>query len=1052
MPTFRYPLSDLRIRYHFMNENGQAMPLTYRLYDHRLLSRWWGLMHALSPSSYIHENGFFFGQLLDDQDFLIPALNECIDKVNGFVMANNLPQLKIPIVIKKPCPQSVLSELHCYFERYMEDPFLQGPLREPLLLMNIYIHRLESFADGARSESAHIEVLPIKTAYLPFENADYKLFTADWRWGELYLTYGITGVPTLNGFWNNSAIRPQHCMSQGMLLGFFGDQKFDNYEALHAWMRERGMDPADLRWALGYLPLGILEDPAVSTDQSERVDFLLKLGKHRKVERFELLGPAPAVPCNPLWSPPPDVMKVGAENKIIPDKPVPSLTPATWPYDQEIFYHLDLVPYIDLGVKFDPRKMLEEARKASAYFVTHRDYDQDGGGSHGKWKALGLRSLHGDWEKTQYHTSYEFEGKAVYQQTPFAQLCPETMRFLESITDLEQCERVRFMLLEPGASIKTHRDSKTNDVSLAVNISLNMPDECLFWCDANSDGSANAYTRQVPFSNDGSVILFNNAKYHRVENRSSVPRIHIIFHGPIRFTDDYILQRARRQNVMPSRKELLKRLVRKKCAQGESFDKTPLLLKDWIGSGLDANMLGKGTRLVVWEHEGSESDPKKYKSLEQVTIASAFPLGHDVVKEAALDDHLALLSGLGEQTAVIVAAGTLLSDLNPFIVTTMRLISRMREENAILAGHLMDFPGAGKIPYLHEQFLILNLEAWKKLGSPRLGPLFSPEMLEFPQHDRGPDLHDDYTPTRLIPGKGVAARSGHANWGSRLMARALTEGMTVLNLPQELRFTKHYSYPRDNNPEATEQVEDIIRKKLDMAKEEVFFFNNEDLKVAHLPNFQPNKVISVSAGFKALKIMDQYDLPDNGEVHYVDFSANALAYIQGLVKQKNLSDLESHIDQTMRGDKMGKWAEGAAKHSLASTVRDHFNGEGKALERRLLQASKAKFHQVNLVMEPESLARLVNPQDRFIAWVSNAFYNNHLYYLIGREEAERRYVRLALSIAEKIGQKAFLLAGTRTVVFGSSWKEPHGMLTDGAAQFLSDVATDWRELSHVPSA
>jgi hypothetical protein len=177
-------------------------------------------MHQLAPDFQIHENGFFFGQLLDDENFLVPALNECIDQVNRFVQDSGWPEMVIPLKVVHGGPQSVLSELHGYFEKYCHDPRFQTDLRETLLLINIYIHRLEAFATGEKSTSAHIEVLPIPTRYLPLEAEDYHLFTPDWAWGELYLTYGITGVPKISGFWHNSDPRPQHCMSQGMLLGF----------------------------------------------------------------------------------------------------------------------------------------------------------------------------------------------------------------------------------------------------------------------------------------------------------------------------------------------------------------------------------------------------------------------------------------------------------------------------------------------------------------------------------------------------------------------------------------------------------------------------------------------------------------------------------------------------------------------------------------------------------------------------------------------------------------------------------------------------------------
>jgi hypothetical protein len=530
--------------------------------------------------------------------------------------------------------------------------------------------------------------------------------------------------------------------------------------------------------------MGILEDPERPTDEVRRSDMLLDLGKHRKVEAFEMIGPRPTLKIQPTSMPPEDVFKFQAPLSRERGQPTSENVPAAWPYDPEILYHLDWVPYLDLGIAFDPAPMLQEALRALGYFVTHRDYDQTNSTSHGQWKALGLRALFGDWEKTQYHTSYSFEGAAIYKETVFAELCPETMRFLKTLTDLQMCERVRFMLLEPGACVKTHRDSDSRDVSLAVNISLNMPEGCVFWTDLNKDGSLNSYSQRVPFRDQGSVVLFNNAKYHRVENLSTVPRIHIIFHGPIRRTDSQLLDRARRQNGIGSRKELLKRLVRKKAFLGESFEKTSMLTKDWVTSGLDADMFGAEIRLLIWAHAGTSRQPQLQDALEKVTKASAFPLEFETANEDQIDSHLTAMADKGTQVAVLVAAGTLLADLNPLILAVMDQIRAMRAAGALACGHIMDFPEAGKIPYFHEQFLMLDLDLWSALGRPPLGPLFSNRDETFPPCQRGADIHDNYTPSVLSPGDRSPSRQGKAHWGTQLMATALQSGHSILNLSE----------------------------------------------------------------------------------------------------------------------------------------------------------------------------------------------------------------------------------------------------------------------------
>lgn len=1052
----KFDFDDKKIRIHFINDNNNnKLIIDCQLYKHRLTERWWALMHHLAPQTKIQEDGFFFGQLLDDEDYLVKELNNIVETVNTFIKKNGYHELEIPLRATKDCPQDILNELHVYFEKYCHDPRLEPHLRGPLSLMNIFIHRLEVFDEGKKNNRAHIEILPDPTRYLVFENEDYDLFTTDWTWGGLYLTYGITGVPTIGAFYSKSEARPQHCMSQGMFLAFFGDSTFDRTQELHEWMTSRGMDPEDKRWAVGYLPLGLMSYPDLPISDEDRIQLLLKLGQHRKIEKFELIGPKPSVEVEPLLTFPEDIIKPSQSKNIKSSEATQTnssgnLQQAAWPYDQEIFYNLDYVPYIDLGLKFDAGSLLEEAKRALPYFVTHRDYDQESKTGHGEWKSLGLRSINGDWTKTQYHTSYGIDtSQANYQQTPFAQLCPKTMEFLNTITDINQCDRIRYMLLEPGASIKTHRDSKDRDVSLAINISLNMPKECRFYTDVNPDGTNNEYTQTVPFSNNGSVILFNNAKYHRVENLSDTPRIHIIIHGPIRFDDNYILNRARLQNQTNDRKQLLKKLILKKAFQGESFDKTPILQKDILAAGVDYDMLGKDVQIIAYRHQSNENLKGLEDAFDKITCGSLFPLSYKECNVIEIDEKIKELHRNKIKFAVIIAAGTFISEMNMFIIEVLKQIKDIREKNALLAGHILDFKKDGAIPYLHEQFAIIDLDKLFQLNDSKLGPLFTTEQITFPSHNRGEDLHDDYTPTELTPGLVISARTGISYWGSRVMANGIKHNFAILNLNKALRDTKFYSYPQDALKEPKEVINKIIHDKIEQCKDEVFFFNNEPLRAVKIDNFGPNKLISVSAGFKAFKIMDQYNFPTDGKVHYVDFSQNALTYMKSITKKKSIYDIATEIDLSMRKLVPWKWEQDLAKHLLNSTIRDWFDNDEKRFLRSLEIASKASYHHANFVLNHDDLCNLISHHDSFYIWVSNAFYNNHLYLLIGTKAAKQKFYDLIIAISNKIQKPAWHERYTRTIVFGDHFSKPCGVLTDGAAELASKDESSWYILNNI---
>src|SRR5262249_17622552 len=194
-------------------------------------------------------------------------------------------------------------------------------------------------------------------------------------------------------------------------------------------------------------------------------------------------------------------------------------------------------------------------------FVGHR-YGKGGDAETGRWMSLALQARGGDCRNTE---SSQGESRP-YALTEIADRCPHTMRFLKGLTDFGQCGRVRFMLLEPGAGVPVHHDFDDNffPVGLAVNISLNMPQGCKFYADTRPDGTSTPYTVEVPFADSGTVMLFNNSKYHRLVNESAVPRMHMIFHGPLRYSNDRIIADARRQNELHSDFDVLRAILWKK--------------------------------------------------------------------------------------------------------------------------------------------------------------------------------------------------------------------------------------------------------------------------------------------------------------------------------------------------------------------------------------------------------------------------------------------------------------------------------------------------------
>lgn len=239
-----------------------------------------------------------------------------------------------------------------------------------------------------------------------------------------------------------------------------------------------------------------------------------------------------------------------------------NLIPAKWIKNPELLAHLQLCPWIFLPIKFSAQNCMEEAMRQLDRFVSHRVYDQKSV-SGGKWKSLALQSSYGNPSHTENFDKYGATDND-YMLTDVAEKCPYVMELLEQITEISQCKRIRFMLLEPGAEIIVHSDAPHKDTSLAVNIAFNMPANCEFWVDLNPDGVFNKFSKKIPIQ-DESAFIFNTSTYHKVFNHSPIPRMHLIFHGPLRFSADSLLEIARRQNGINNFSELTEILAMKKA-------------------------------------------------------------------------------------------------------------------------------------------------------------------------------------------------------------------------------------------------------------------------------------------------------------------------------------------------------------------------------------------------------------------------------------------------------------------------------------------------------
>lgn len=176
------------------------------------------------------------------------------------------------------------------------------------------------------------------------------------------------------------------------------------------------------------------------------------------------------------------------------------------------------LPWMQLPVDVPWEKIYKEALHLleTECFTQHRSYD--GGG----WMSLcihGMSSTH-----TNVPEDYGLPDEAEYDLsdwTDIAKFCPVTVEWMKNSMPYDCFSRVRFMALLPGGWIAPHRDTERLAGFGATNVAINNPDGCKMVMEDIGE---------MPFT-PGTVFKINTGHVHSVWNRSSEPRIHMIFDG-----------------------------------------------------------------------------------------------------------------------------------------------------------------------------------------------------------------------------------------------------------------------------------------------------------------------------------------------------------------------------------------------------------------------------------------------------------------------------------------------------------------------------------------
>ena len=204
----------------------------------------------------------FYGSRFYNEVQLRSDMQQCIDTVNAH-SPKDRPWLKS--LTYPNMNHEHLMKIHEEFENLQADPNFRSPqspmeMKKALIRLNILIHRYEGFHGD--KNTFHVDVAFFNRTRWCFEEGDYRLFDPNLKSGDLYLDYGVVGVPVLNSYHKDVKQRPvpQYNFTSGSKINFRDTVNYDQFkDALKSWLHKKWqMDIEDSHLAIGYIPLGRL--------------------------------------------------------------------------------------------------------------------------------------------------------------------------------------------------------------------------------------------------------------------------------------------------------------------------------------------------------------------------------------------------------------------------------------------------------------------------------------------------------------------------------------------------------------------------------------------------------------------------------------------------------------------------------------------------------------------------------------------------------------------------------------------------------------------------
>ncbi|CAB4129267.1 hypothetical protein UFOVP112_365 [uncultured Caudovirales phage] len=402
-------------------------------------------------------------------------------------------------------------------------------------------------------------------------------------------------------------------------------------------------------------------------------------------------------------------------------------------------------------------------------------------------------------------------------------------------------------------------------------------------------------------------------------------------------------------------------------------------------------------------------DDYKQRVIDITEFFSQYPADAKIICTKELTPTLLNLAKQGQEWAFVSILGHCVS--SPTVFADM--ITECKQNDFPLMGHIVYRPGS--YPYIDNQFFVVNLQKWSKVGSPAFEVVSVPVTFTTKTVTRSQeDFHDDYTPHWIsTDNTNSKYQCYQSEFASLVVRKFLEAGYTISNININLRNQKWNLYANANRtsleplfnggtfnqatmPQIVKQVLDERNTLIDT----VYILNSEEVYPYGPKNIGPvDHYIGVAGGFKSILLLDNLGFKPTTQVTYADISLAGLDYQKYLIDNWD-GDLDTYIN-TVDGYKQlhpeyryawrswNSWDNEIKKFlESAAMTKDEFCSVWK----KYCQL-KHNFLPVNLLTDYKKLIEVVagTKGDVVYIWMSNAFDMQYTRFLLGREQTESKF-------------------------------------------------------------